>query len=448
MERAIARIAAGSLVAFAATAAPLLSAPGAGASTVPIEHVVVIYQENHSFNDLLGWLCEGGRCEGTTKGVLATGESIDLAQGPDIVPNVGHSTHAQTVAVDGGKMDGFSKISGCTEQTSYACYIQYRPESIPSLALLAKGFAISDHTFELDTVPSWGAHIELVAGQLDGFTGDNPHPVEGNPAAPGWGCDSYRDAWWRSSPDAGLEAVPSCVPAQDGTGPYRPSPVQWMPTIMDRMDAAGLGWRIYSTGPAEGTGPLPYGWAICPTFAECLNGPQAANVAPSEQVIEDAKSGSLANLSIVVPNGRNSQHNGWSMLEGDNWIASVVDAVMQGADWDSTAVFIAYDDCGCFYDEVAPPDGLGIRVPMVIVSPYAKPGFTDTNVASFASLLAYTEHVFDLEPLATSDANAYDFSNAFDYTQPPTPPVALTRHPLPKWEVAWLDTHPPPDDDT
>jgi phospholipase C len=213
------------------------------------------------------------------------------------------------------------------------------------------------------------------------------------------------------------------------------------------MDEAGLSWHIYAPGPS-GAQPLAYGWAICPTFAECLNGPQAQNMEEPAQVVADAQNGTLPNLSIVIPQGPDSQHNGWSMLRGDNWIGNVVNAVMQGPDWSSTAIFITYDDCGCFYDEVPPPDGLGIRVPMVIVSPYARPGYTDPTVASYASLLSFTEHVFGLQPLASSDATAYDYLGAFDFTQRPRDPVRLTHHPVPLAERLWLKAHPPEDDDT
>ena len=94
------------------------------------------------------------------------------------------------------------------------------------------------------------------------------------------------------------------------------------------------------------------------------------------------------------------------MLQGDNWIGQVVNAVMHGPQWRSTAIFIAYDDCGCFYDHVPPPAGLGVRVPMVIVSPWAKPGYTDSHVAIFASMLAFTEHTFHLRSLGGTDATS------------------------------------------
>jgi phospholipase C len=121
---------------------------------------------------------------------------------------------------------------------------------------------------------------------------------------------------------------------------------------------------------------------------------------------------------------------------------------MNGPDWGSTAIFITYDDCGCFYDHVPPPPGLGIRVPMVIVSPYARAGYTDHDTASFASLLAFIEHAFRLKPLGPADANAYDYSNSFDYGQSRLPPIPLAQHPLPPAEREYLREHPAPPDST
>jgi phospholipase C len=127
-----------------------------------------------------------------------------------------------------------------------------------------------------------------------------------------------------------------------------------------------------------------------------------------------------------------------------------VSAIRNGPDWNSTTILITYDDCGCFYDHVTPPGTLGVRVPMIIVSPYAKRGYTDSTQASFASMLAYTEHVFELAPLATDDANAYAFGNSFDYTQPSQAPAfTATRTAIPPTELRFIADNPPdPDDPT
>jgi phospholipase C len=127
----------------------------------------------------------------------------------------------------------------------------------------------------------------------------------------------------------------------------------------------------------------------------------------------------------------------------------VVGAIENSPDWQSTAIFITYDDCGCFYDHVAPPPGLGVRVPMVIVSPYARAAYTDSNIASFASVLAYTEHTLDVPSLGADDSAAYDYSQSFDYTQAPLAAVHMTRRQVPPASLRYMKTHPPsPDDPT
>ncbi len=406
----------------------------------PIRHVVVIYEENHSFDNVLGALCvEDVRCDGATSGQTADGTTIPLSQATDVVPLVDHGDTAQTTAVDGGKMNGFSGISGCDSSTNYACYSQYQPGQIPNIAALARRFAISDATFEQSLVPSYGSHLDLLAGQLDGFTGDNPAPAPPGQGAIGWGCDSNAQAPWSSGGPPVF--VPSCVPRPDGSGPSRPSPVGWVPTILDRADAAGLLWRVYAGGTTvQGSGYL---WATCPYFAECIYGTQSNDLVPATQVSTDAASGSLPNLAFVQPSAQNSAHNGYAMLAADNWVGSVVGAIESGPEWGSTAIFITFDDCGCFYDHVPPPAGLGIRVPMIIVSPYACSGCTDSNQASFASMLAFAEHTFGLQPLTSADGTAYDYSNSFNYQQTPLGPIRMQNHPIPPADLRYIREHPP-----
>jgi Tol biopolymer transport system component/phospholipase C len=427
---------------------PLVASPPSGS---PIEHIVVIFQENQSFDSVLGQLCiQDGRCDGVQRGEISNGSSIDLRHpSPDVVPAVNHGWYAQYDGMNGGQMNGFDKINGCTAAQDHACYQQYEPEQIPNLAALARSFVISDRTFEGDSVGSWGAHFILASPQLNGFYQALHHP-DGPPDGPGWGCDSGMLGPWAPTlskyyadhyPAGPDEDVPTCVPKQDGSGPYKPSPVPWTQTIMNRMDEAGRPWKIYAPGPERSA----YGWAICPTFADCLYTSQNANHVDPEQFAIDAANGDIANLSFVIPRSSESQHNGTSMLAGDNWIGAQVDAVMNGPDWDTSAIFITYDDCGCFYDHVPPPDdGLGIRVPMVIVSPYAKAGFTDSRVASFASLQAFTEHTFGLAPMSIEDATAYDYGGSFDFSQQPLPPIELEQRPLAPEVVQWLRRHPPP----
>jgi phospholipase C len=406
--------------------------------TTPIRHVVILYQENHSFDETLGALCvQDIRCDGAISGTASDGTPIPLTGASDVVPNVDHSVGSQTVAIDGGRMDGFSRINGCTPP-GFGCYVQFQPSQIPNLAALAEAFVISDRTFELHAVPSWGSHLDLVTANLDGFTGDNPTVPSGTTVGSGWGCDSEQTAVW-SGLRGTFQTVPSCIPRKGGSGPFASTPVHWVPTIMDRLDAAGLSWRLYNVKPSA----AGYQWAICPSFAECIYGPQNNDVSDLTKVVQDARTGRLPNVALVQPSQRVSQHNGASMLAGDNWIGQVVGAIENGPEWNSTAIFITYDDCGCFFDHVAPPTGLGVRVPMIIVSPYARPRYTDSAVASFASMLAYTENVFALGPLSRADASAYDYTNSFNYGQRPLAPVPMRSRPVPASSLRWIRAHPP-----
>jgi phospholipase C len=139
---------------------------------------------------------------------------------------------------------------------------------------------------------------------------------------------------------------------------------------------------------------------------------------------------------------KNSCHNGTSMTACDNWIGSLVSAVESSPNWSSTAVFITFDDFGGFYDQVNPGTNSnpnltqqGPRSPMLIVSPYAKAGYTDTTHTTFAGILAYTEHTLGVKSLGPNDNYAYDFGNAFDYTQVPLKSVKMQQRALPAGSV-------------
>ena len=237
-----------------------------------------------------------------------------------------------------------------------------------------------------------------------------------------------------------VQFVPSCIPdfslgLRNG-GAFEPTPASYAPTILDRLDRAHLSWRIYGEPQAQsgGSASLGYIWDICPSFAECLNTGQKANNVASTSFVNDAQRGTLPNFSIITPGGsdtRLSEHNGFSMKAGDDWLGQIASAVMNGPDWRSTALFITWDDCGCFYDQVRPgvnPDGTaqGPRSPLVIVSPFAKPGFTDTNAATFAGILGFTERNFGLSPLGPNDGRAYPFLNAFNFRQTPLTPAHMS----------------------
>jgi phospholipase C len=428
------------------------SAPKSHTVTNPIQHVVIFYQENHSFDNVLGALCvEQSRCNGATTGETSTGATIPLSKATDVVPGVAHNVGSQVTAINGGAMNGFDKVSNCSAPT-YACYSQFQPSQIPNVAALAKKFAISDATFETNPIPSWGAHLELVTTSLDGFTGDNPGDFAG-----GWGCDSGKSAEWSLTGAPGSDTLePSCVPAPRNSPEFsrepanvQHSPVTWIPTIMDSLKAAHKSWRFYAAPSSQ----LDYSWSICPTFGDCLYTDEANNMVATSNITTDAAAGKLPAFSILLPSdgpsGSTSQHNGDSMIVGDDWIGQVISAIEKGPDWSSTAIVLTWDDCGCFYDHVAPPAGAneGIRVPVIIISPWAKPGFTDSTNANQASFLAMAEHLLGLAPLTSVDRNAYNYSNSFNFSQTPAQVaanrVAMVNTPEPAASKAYIAKHPP-----
>lgn len=418
------------------TAGLVVAAPANSAPSSPIKHVVVLYLENHSFDSILGFWCHDnpGRCPqgGMPSSVtLADGVTLTPSVEPDIVPAVNHSVAAQQKAL----ANNWDQIANCTKAQNYRCIGGYTPAQQPNTTTLATKFAINDNTFSMADSPSWGGHLYAVMGQTDGFTGDNPPTTPGTLA--GWGCDSDKLEDWAPAPGAPTQKVPSCIPdpSLDATqypngGAFEPTPVKYAPTIMDRLDKANLSWKLYglpdqpsgSAGVANG-----YGWDICPSFAECLDTSQHDHNVQSSDFVNDAQNGNLPNFSVVTPGGATapaSEHNGTSMTVGDDWIGQVANAVMSGPEWKSTALFITWDDCGCFYDQVKPgtnPDGTpqGPRSPLIVVSPYAKSAYTDHKHATFVSILAYVEHNFALPPLGPNDNGAYDFADIFDYDQTP-----------------------------
>ncbi len=428
------------------------------ASVSPVKHVVVIYMENHSFDNVLGYWCHGqpGRCPqgGMPASVtLSDGSVVKPSIDPDTVPDIQHDVEAQLAAmnIQGGipRMNGWQNIPdngcstgkncGCSKSTAYQCISGYQPKQIPNITSLATKFAISDNTFSMGDSPSWGGHLYAATSSLDGFWGNNPSVAPGVKPGPGWGCNSRMVSPWQP-PGQRMQEIPSCIPdfklGLPNGGAFKPTPASYEPTIFNRLGTAHLSWRIYGAAhPTDGG----YVWSVCPSIAECLYTPQAKNLVEASQFPTDAARGNLPAFSLVVAGGKgltaDSCHNKFSMTACDNYIGRLVAAVEHGPDWSSTAIFITFDDFGGFYDQVPSrvnPDGTrqGPRVPMIIVSPYARTRYTDSSASTFAGILAYTEHNFGLSPLGVNDANAYDFHHAFNYAQTPLKAIPMRQRPL------------------
>jgi phospholipase C len=404
--------------------------------TSPIKHVVVIYQENHSFDNVLGAVCQQRTmpCNGYTGSVtFADGVTAQNKVEPDVVPQIVHDAVSQ----DRGLANKWDKIPGCGLSSNYACVAHFAPSGIPNLAALANQYAVSDASFAAGDAPSFGAHVQLGAGTGDGFEGKNPVASKtGALPGAGWGCNSSKDVPWGLGFQQKLTWEPSCVPLKGGTGAYRATPVPYTESVFEQLELAGLTWHSYEGGSS--THPSKSNWNFCTYFAWCLRNRNNLSYNSSyNSFTVAATKGMLPNVSFLPANGPTSQHNYRSMAQGDNYIGSVVKAVMNGPQWNSTVIFITYDDCGCFYDHVTPPVGLGLRNPMVIVSPWVKPVYTDSTTAVQPySMLAFIDHNFGLRPLTSQVGNAYDYGNSFDFATPNTETPQMVHTHVSKEEKA------------
>jgi phospholipase C len=235
------------------------------------------------------------------------------------------------------------------------------------------------------------------------------------------------------------------------------------PTLTDLLNSAGISWRYYA--PSAGsvwTGPDAIRHMCQPQTVSgvlsCTGADWNNVIIPEQQVLTDIANHQLAQVSWVIPNGRASDHANQTDGSGPSWVTSVVNAIGNSSYWADTAIFITWDDWGGWYDHAAPKvvaDGTswgsgyvyGFRVPLIVVSPYAKVAYISHATHDFGSILKFIEETFGLGSLNYADAQADDFSDCFDLRQTPT---VFQEVPAPLDAQYFLnDTRPKtdPDDD-
>jgi phospholipase C len=284
-----------------------------------------------------------------------------------------------------GKMNGFDiEGDGLHSQTYPYSYTQQ--SDVQPLWDIASQYVLADRMFSSQAGPSFPAHQYLIAGQPGNMN---------NPGKWPWGCDG---------PTPAVECFD-----------YK--------TLGDLLDSAGVSWRYYS--PGNRTLPKSFGmWLAYDSIRHIRYGPDwASDISfPETHIFKDIAGGTLAHVTWVVPNGTNSDHAGNVPDQGPQWVASIVNAVGNSQYWSHTAVLITWDDWGGWYDHVPPPQldqyGLGVRVPLIVVSPYARSGYVSHVNHEFGSILRFVETQFELGSLGTADARADDLSDCFDFTMP------------------------------
>ena len=396
----------------------LLISPSPSAQTPPnpqlginnIQHIVFIIKENRTFDNYFGTFPSA---DGVTTGTISNGTVIKLGPTHDEMPrDIDHSFAAAVKAIDGGKMDKFDLIIGANENGDYLSYTQLAGANIPNYFTYAHNFVLADHMFSSLTGPSFPNHLYTVGAESGGVI-DNPAHA-GN----AWGCDSPQAAQ---------------VQVMDSSGNItKQYPCFDFPTLADSLQAAGISWRYYAPGPGE----YGYIWSTLDAIKHIRQTSLwTQNVVPTSQFVVDAMNGNLPAVSWLVT-GVGSEHPPESSCLGENWTVEQVNAVMQGPDWPTTAIFVTWDDFGGLYDHVPPPKldnyGLGPRVPLLIISPFVKHGYISHTQYELSSLLKFAEARFGLAALTNRDTVANDLLDSFDFTQSPQPPLILsTRACLP-----------------
>jgi phospholipase C len=464
------RVLALSLVACLAGAAcsnpvakPPSTTPLAVAGIHKIQHAVVIMQENRSFDQYFGTFpgADGLSVQNGQFTVCipdpATGACVKpYHDSSDLNYGGPHGQTNATADINGGKMDGFiaQALKGqktvCSSPDDPSCggngksggsdVMGYHDaREIPNYWTYAQDFVLQDHMFEPNASWSLPEHLFMVSE---------------------WSakCSNAAD------PQSCVNALQNPGQAAVKANGSAPNPLYAWTDLTYLLHKNSVSWKYYV---AQGTQPdceddqatcaaqpqtvgTPNIWNPLPWFTTVQQDGQLGNIQTIGNFYTDAKSGQLPTVSWVVPNGKVSEHPTALVSAGQTYVTTLINALMSGPDWNSTAIFLAWDDWGGFYDHVAPPtvdlNGYGLRVPGMVISPYARRGYIDHQTLSFDAYVKFIEDDFlggqrldpktdgrpDPRPTVRENAPVLgDITQAFDFSQPPRPPLLLNPHPTP-----------------
>ena len=382
------------------TALPLPArAQTASEAITPIEHFVVVMQENHTFDNYFGTYpgADGlppdecmpvnprdpsdDRC---VRPFHSTGPSEDLD----------HSVATFEIQYNKGRLDGFVHALNLRNQNGRMSMRYYDDRDLPYYWNLVDEYVVFDRFFSSDKGGSLSNHMFWVAAR---------------------------------------GVVDSSVP---------PSGYD-IPTIFDALQAAGVSWKFYvqnydpditfRTPPESEDADRISQVVWCPLLAipRFVDDPTlSSHIVDLDEYYEDLRSDRLPAVSYIIPSGA-SEHPPGSIQAGQRFISGLIHALMQSDAWESSAFLVTYDDWGGWYDHVPPPQvdslGYGFRVPAFLVSSYAREGHIDSTVMDFSSIPRFIEENWGLEPIAERDASANTFMLAFDFERPPRPPQFISH---------------------
>ena len=440
-----------------------------------IRHVIVIMQENRSFDSYFGTF-PGADGIPTDNGT-PTACVPDPANGTCVAPYVDHAdvngggphNYANATSdVNGGKMDGFIAQAqlgrkGCSNPTDPACtnsgtsdVMGYHTQSdIPNYWTYAKDYVLQDHMFEPNASWSLPAHLFLVSEWAAHCKTNNPsscvngteaHPPAKPPAHPAiYGGEVGPKRLKKHKRNPGRQPIYAWT---DLTYLLHKHHISWGYYVVSGTEPDCENDAAETCAPVAQNSNTPGIWNPLPWFNTVKADKQLGNIRDVTKFYAAAKAGTLPAVSWVVPSGEVSEHPPSPVSYGQSYVTSLVNAVMHGPDWDSTAIFLAWDDWGGFYDHVVPPTvdqlGYGLRVPGIVISPYAKKGYIDHQTLSFDAYDKFIEDDFlhgqrinpatdgrpDPRPdVRESEKILGNLEQDFNFDQTPRTPVVLAVHP-------------------
>ncbi|HZT42461.1 MAG TPA: alkaline phosphatase family protein [Chthonomonadaceae bacterium] len=390
----------------------LLSARAAArATTIPIKHIIIIIQENRSFDHYFGTF---PGADGIPAGVCipypATGGCVQPFHDPNDI-NFGnvHKERNAITDIDGGKMDGFLQYVMPSNTTDPPDIMGYHDaHEIPNYWAYAQNYVLQDHMFEAPISWSGPAHLYMLSAWSAYCTSSDPVS-----------CTSFLG---------------------NAFGYFSWTDLTYL------LYKNHVSWAYYRFPDKE----TPWYWDPLPKFITVGKDKQRTNIQDIANFYTAAQNGTLPSVCWVAPAWTVSEHPPEAVSDGQAYVTGLVNAVMQGPDWNSTAIFLVWDDWGGFYDHVAPPvvdgNGYGLRVPSIIISPYAKQGYIDHQVLSFDAYLKFIEDVFlnsqrldpktdgrpDSRPDVRENASVLgDLMQDFNFSQAARAPMLLPIHPPP-----------------
>jgi phospholipase C len=422
---------------------------GGGPGTGQIRHIIFLVKENRTYDCYFGRF-DGGN--GTTVGRLSNGATVALGDMPDHAVDGDHSWDAALKAMDNGAMDKFNLIQGALLPDGGACswgpcnYVAAQPSALPNYWSMAQNYVLGDNFFSSLHGPSFPNHLFTIAAQSGGFgPADSGFRADGGPGTqlgamdnPGKGgkpppiADAGTWVGYQGFAPAGVEldggyggcdSQPGArVRVRDPEGDEEEIyPCFDVPTLGDSLTQAGVSWAMYGAQEGEGGYQL---WSIYAAIRHIRESPDwSQRLRPGNQIFADIDAGTLPAVSWISGYGGMSEHPTASTCQGENWTVDLLNQLGASPLWSSSVVFITWDDFGGFYDHVPPPQldgfGLGPRVPLLLVSPFALAGHVDHTQSEFASVLRFIEDVYALPRLTDRDAKTTNLFQDFNFQQAP-----------------------------